>query len=81
MSDHGIKVGQVFKDNDPRMSRHVRIVEVHPNGATYRQCHDDGEFLAFDRHFTALAHRFYFDGKPRKSGFSFVCECHSGSVD
>lgn len=70
--DHEIKPGMVFKDNDPRMSRHVFIVAVHPNGATYRQCHEDGALMANDRSFTALARRFYFDGKPRRSGFSFV---------
>lgn len=69
-----LKIGQVFKDNDPRMDRHVFIVAVHPNGATYQQCHADGELLANGRRFTALAHRFYFDGKPRKSGFSFVTQ-------
>ena len=68
-----LKVGQVYKDNDPRMSRHIRIVEVYPNGAAYRDCHASGSFIA-ERVRIALAHRFYVDGKSRKSGFSLCAE-------
>lgn len=69
-----IKLGQVFKDNDPRMPGRRVIVTgtTATGGVVYRQLLRNGERGSFA--FKGLARRFYFDGKPRKSGFSLVVE-------
>lgn len=70
-----VKVDQIFKDNDPRMSRHVRITAlIEPNRVEYIACTITGGVSGANRYHTALARRFYFDGKPRRNGFSFVRE-------
>lgn len=73
-----MRVGLLFKDNDPRMSRHVRITDIHePDRVEYIDCTPGGGVNARDRYYTALARRFYLDGKPRRSGFSFVRDLES----
>lgn len=44
---HGVKVGQVWKDTDPRMSRHLKVIEVAGAYATVAQCDDRGRVLRF----------------------------------
>ncbi len=68
-----MKVGQIFKDNDPRMTRHVLIIDVYPGEARYHPCTKDGKATSLTTA-TSRTDRFYFDGKPRKSGFSFVTQ-------
>lgn len=67
-----IELGQVFKDNDPRMvGRLVVVTGTDANGSVvYRQLLPHGERGPFA--FKGQARRFYFDDKPRRNGFSFV---------
>lgn len=63
-----IEVGQIYQDNDPRMTRRkVRIVAVEEHVARYVDIH--GSMM---RVFRAGKRRFYQDGKPRRSGFSLI---------
>lgn len=72
MNATDIQPGQIYQDNDPRMKeRRVRIIRVLPNGASYQPCDANGRGTTH-RTYTALARRFYDDGKPRKSGFSLI---------
>lgn len=61
-----IKVGDVLRDNDPRMSHRsqLRVFEVLPNGVRAEDM--------TGRVFTYLLKRIHTDGKPRKSGLSRV---------
>lgn len=69
-----IAVGQVFTDNDPRMKgRHVRIVSISHDRAFYQDCSSRG-YIGVSRTRSALVRRFWFDGKSRKSGFSFALD-------
>lgn len=65
-----IRLGQVFRDNDPRMDgRRVVITGCDASGrVTYRQLLRNGERGPFA--FKGQVRRFHFDGKPRKTGFS-----------
>jgi hypothetical protein len=69
-----LKLGQVFKDNDPRMAgRRVVITGTSADGrVVYRDCGRDGRALEGGFAFKGQARRFHFDGKPRSTGFSLV---------
>lgn len=69
-----IKLGQVFKDNDPRMAgRCVVITGTDSRGrAVYRNCDANGVMREGGFAFKGQARRFHFDDKPRKTGFSFL---------
>lgn len=70
---HGLRVGQVWADNDPRVrefhgkERHLKIVDVYPNGALCEVVQHGNE-KQIGRRTVILAKRF----RPTKTGYRLL---------
>lgn len=65
MSEHGttkdlsIEIGQVWQENDPRITRFVKVVGFEgPYGVLIHRCRETGELSSSHRQTTALRRRF-----------------------
>jgi hypothetical protein len=67
-----IKLGMVFKDNDKRFTRWVRIVEVNPNGRLGFTSSRDGVSGPWSTIAYVSRKPGRFHAEPKSSGYSLV---------
>lgn len=65
-----VKYGQVWKDNDPRGERFVKVMRVEKGSVVIRRCNPDGSQMERNQPFTTTKPERF--GKAGRAGFTLV---------